>query len=106
MMRLTTTACKEFRRKPVREQRKLLELVLEAADYKEGKLGIVLREPFRTLALSNSGSTGKERPKAFSREAYVEWLPIVDAFRTFCHLPGLQGRMLFEEIASLPTLAA
>lgn len=34
------------------------------------------------------------------------WLPLVDAFRTFCRLPGLQGKMLFAEIASLPSLAA
>jgi hypothetical protein len=35
-----------------------------------------------------------------------QWLPLVDAFRIFCRLPGIEGKKLFAEVASLPALAA
>jgi hypothetical protein len=37
---------------------------------------------------------------------FIGWLPLVDAFRTFCRLPGVEGKILFAEIASFPALAA
>ena len=49
MMRLTSIACREFERQNAREQRKLLELVIDGASWKDGRLESTLHEPFRTM---------------------------------------------------------
>jgi hypothetical protein len=53
-------ACREFERQNAREQRKLLELVINRAMWKEGRLEVTLHEPFQTLARSNSALDQKQ----------------------------------------------
>ena len=83
MMRLTSIACRESERQNTREQRKLLELVVDGADWKEGRLEVTLHEPFRTLsslgARSNSASSTKDEAKAASERKFEDWLPDMDS---------------------------
>lgn len=79
MMRLTSIACREFERQNARERRKLLELVVEGAVWKDGRLEVTLHEPFRTLALSNSASIRKEGAEATSSAEFEKWLPGMDS---------------------------
>ncbi len=79
MMRLTSIACREFERQNARERRKLLELVVEGAVWKDGRLEVTLHEPFRTLALSNSASARKEGAEATSSAEFENWLPGMDS---------------------------
>jgi hypothetical protein len=79
MMRLTSIACREFERQNARERRKLLELVVEGAVWKDGRLEVTLHEPFRTLALSNSASARKEGAEATSSAEFEKWLPGMDS---------------------------
>ena len=79
MMRLTSIACREFHRQNSRERRKLLELVVSGAVWKEGQLEVTLHEPFRTLALSNSVSATKQEKEATSRAEFEKWLPDMDS---------------------------
>ncbi len=79
MMRLTSIACQEFERQNPREQRKLLELVIEGAIWKEGQLELALHEPFKTLALSNPASSTKEGPGGTSQAKFEDWLPDMDS---------------------------
>jgi hypothetical protein len=82
MMKLTSIACREFERQNAREQRKLLELVINGAMWKEGRLEVTLHEPFQTLARSNCASATKNGAKSASEPKLSEWLPMMDAFRT------------------------
>ena len=79
MMRLTSIACREFERQNPREQRKLLDLVVSEANWKDGRLETALHEPFRTLALSNSASTAKDGGEGTSRAELEKWLPGMDS---------------------------
>ena len=60
MMKLTSLASREFERQNAREQRKLLELVVNGAMWKEGRLEVTLHEPFQTLARSNSANAASD----------------------------------------------
>ena len=75
MMRLTSTACREFERQNTREQRKLLGLVVEGASWMEGRLEVTLHEPFGTLARSNSANLTKDEAKGASERNFEDWLP-------------------------------
>lgn len=75
MMKLTSIACREFDRQNAKEQRKLLELVINGAMWKEGRLEVTLHEPFQTLARSNSASATKDGAKGTSEPKLSEWLP-------------------------------
>ena len=79
MMRLTSIACREFERQNIREQHKLLELVVEGASWKEGRLEVTLHEPFRTLARSNSAGSTKDEAKGASEPKFEDWLPDMDS---------------------------
>lgn len=59
MMKLTSIACREFDWQVAREQRKLQELLVNGAMWKEGRLEDILHEPFQTLAHSNPANTKK-----------------------------------------------
>ena len=79
MMKLTSIACREFERQNAREQRKLLELVVNGAMWKDGRLELTLHEPFQTLARSNSASATKDGTKGTSEPKLSEWLPDMDS---------------------------
>jgi site-specific DNA recombinase len=79
MMRLTSIACREFERRNSREQRKLLELVIDGASWRGARLESTLHEPFRTLACSNSGSETKSGGKGASKPQLSDWLPGMDS---------------------------
>ena len=75
MMKLTSIACRDFERQMAREQRKLLELVVNGAMWKEGRLKVTLHEPFQTLARSNSASATKNGAKGTSEPKLSELAP-------------------------------
>jgi len=79
MMKLTSIACREFERQIAREQRRLLELLVNRAMGKEGRLEVTLHEPFRTLARSNSASATKDGAKRTSESKLSNWLPGMDS---------------------------
>ena len=100
MMRLTSTACREFERQNTREQHKLLELVVGGASWLEGRLEVTLHEPFRTLARSNSASSTKDEAKAASERKFEDWLPFVGNYRTFINLPNCDHPALFQTVTT------
>ena len=79
MMRLTSIACRESERQNTREQRKLLELVIDGASWKGARLESTLHEPFRFLACSNSGSETKDGGKGASKPQLSDWFPDMDS---------------------------
>lgn len=63
MMQLTSIACREFEHQNAREQRKLLELVVSTAIWKDGRLELALHEPlvdFGTFELCKYKKTKRE----------------------------------------------
>lgn len=101
ILELASRAAVPFRRQPVEEKRRLLNCVLKGASWQHGSLKTDFRQPFDMLAktaLSNSASDSKENPIEASTGEKEIWLPLVDAFRTFCLAPGAAGRLLFEQV--------
>ena len=74
LIRLTSLACKEFRRQSPRERRKLLGLLVRTATWKNSQLQVTIQEPFRTLQLSNSANTTKDGAKGGSDPQLEDWL--------------------------------
>lgn len=75
MLRLTSQASKLFRRQPGREQRRLIQTVLEKARWKAGTLEISLFEPFEILRHSNQESYRKDNGNAAPSRELEIWLP-------------------------------
>jgi site-specific DNA recombinase len=74
MLRLTSRASELFLEQPPIEQRRLLQVVMEKADWKNGMLRTTLLEPFEILRHSNRESCRKENKNAGSGRDLEVWL--------------------------------
>jgi site-specific DNA recombinase len=74
MLRLTSQACHLFLQEPVSEQRRLLQILIKDAAWKDGALRTTLFEPFDVLRHSNSESHRKEKEKGGSMNDIGIWL--------------------------------
>ncbi len=98
MLRLTSRASELFLQQPAGEQRRLLQVVVEKAAWRDGALRTTLFEPFEILRHSNQESLRKENEKAGSGRDSGIWLPGMDSnheldrFLIFSNLLILQGR--------------
>jgi hypothetical protein len=100
MMRFTSIACREFERQNSRERRKLLELVVAGAVWKDGQLDVTLHEPFRTLALSNSASATKQKREATSQIEFEKWLPSLDSNQEETSCSGISKLLIRQSATS------
>jgi site-specific DNA recombinase len=96
MLRLTSRASELFLQQTAAEQRRLLQMVVQKAAWKEGTLQTALFEPFEILRHSNQESYRKEKEKAGS--GHVE--PTISRFgssgRTRTYNPSVNSRMLYH----------
>jgi len=60
-LRLTSQACQIFQQQPASEQRRLVQVLIQRAAWKDGELHTKLFEPFEILRHSNQESTRKEK---------------------------------------------
>jgi hypothetical protein len=74
ILRLTSRASELFLRQPPHEQRHLLGVVMETADWKDGMLRTTLFEPFEILQHSNRESARKENQNVGSGQDLEVWL--------------------------------
>ncbi|HEV8416255.1 MAG TPA: recombinase family protein [Bryobacteraceae bacterium] len=74
MLHLTSRASELFLKQPAHEQRHLLGVVMEKADWKDGTLRTTLFEPFEVLRRSNRESHRKENENAGSGRDLEVWL--------------------------------
>lgn len=70
----TSTLCKAFPTQPPAEQRRLLALIVEKANWKNEKLETTLRNPFQKLRLSNHAANTKQTGNGPSDEEMKNWL--------------------------------
>jgi site-specific DNA recombinase len=75
MLRLTSRASESFLLQPGAEQRRLLKVVVEKANWQDGALRTTLFEPFEILRHSNQESYRKEKENAGSGREMGIWLP-------------------------------
>jgi hypothetical protein len=61
MLRLTSRASELFLQQPAAEQRRLLQVVVEKAEWRDGALLTTLFEPFQILRHSNKESCRKKK---------------------------------------------
>jgi site-specific DNA recombinase len=74
MMRLTSRAADLFRQQTPGEQRRLLQVVIKNAVWREGELRTTLFEPFDILRHSNQESSRKEKENGGSGRQLGIWL--------------------------------
>jgi site-specific DNA recombinase len=74
MLRLTSRASELFQQQPAAEQRRLLQVVVEKAAWRDGALRTTLFEPFRILRHSNQESYRKEKENGGSGRDLGIWL--------------------------------
>jgi len=74
MMGLMSRASELFLEQPAAEKRRLLEVVIDKAAWKDGTLRTTLFEPFEILRHSNSESSRKEKDNAGSGRNLGIWL--------------------------------
>ena len=89
IIRLTSRASELFLEQPFSEQRRLLQLMIESATWRDGALQTTLFEPFQILRHSNQESRSKENDIDGSGRDLNVWLPSLDTFRTFAGQPAL-----------------
>jgi hypothetical protein len=81
MLRLTSRASELFLQQPAVEQRRLLQMVVEKAAWKDRALQTALFEPFEILRHSNQESCRKEKEETGSGRELGIWLPDQDSNR-------------------------
>jgi site-specific DNA recombinase len=74
MLTLTSRAAESFLGQPPAEQRRLLQVVIEKADWRGGQLRTTLFEPFEILRHSNQESLTKEKDLAGAGRDFEVWL--------------------------------
>ena len=74
MLRLTSRASELFLQQSAAEQRRLLQVVVEKAAWRDGALQTTLFEPFEILRHSNQESYGKEKENGGSGLDLAIWL--------------------------------
>ncbi len=75
MLRLTSRASELFLQQPAVEQRRLLQMVVQKAAWKDGTLQTALFEPFEILRHSNQETYRKERRKRGLHENWESGSP-------------------------------
>lgn len=75
----TSKLCTAFPTQPPSEQRRLLQLLIENASWKDGKFEATLKTPFQKLRDSNRGSQTNDRGNADGGTEIKNWLPVVDS---------------------------
>jgi DNA invertase Pin-like site-specific DNA recombinase len=80
IMGLMSRASELFLDQPAAEQRRLLQVVVEKAAWKDGKLRTTLFEPFEILRHSNRESSRKENENAGLGRDLEIWLPKTDTY--------------------------
>jgi hypothetical protein len=73
-LRLTSQACQMFQQQPATEQRRLLQVLIERAAWKDGALHTKLFEPFEILRHSNQESIRKEKELSGTGRDFGNWL--------------------------------
>ena len=73
-MRLTSQACQMFQQQPASEQRRLLQVLIQRAAWREGALHTKLFEPFEILRHSNLESIRKEKELGGAGHDFKIWL--------------------------------
>jgi DNA invertase Pin-like site-specific DNA recombinase len=73
-MRLTSQACQMFQQQPATEQRRLLQVLIQRAAWKDGELHTNLFEPFEILRHSNQESNRKEKELSGTGRDFGIWL--------------------------------
>ena len=97
-MCLTSQACQSFLQQSGAEQRRMLQVLIQKAEWKDGELRLKLFEPFEILRHSNQQSCTKEKEIAGSGQDLEIWLPGMDSnheldrFFRSRNLQILQGR--------------
>ena len=74
-LRLTSQACQLFQQQPATEQRRLLQILIQRAAWKDGALHTKLFEPFEILRHSNQESNRKEKELGGTGRDFGIWLP-------------------------------
>jgi site-specific DNA recombinase len=73
-LRLTSQACQMFQQQPATEQRRLLQMLIQRAAWKDGELHTKLFEPFEILRHSNQESNRKEKELGGTGRDFGIWL--------------------------------
>jgi site-specific DNA recombinase len=73
-LRLTSQACQLFQQQPATEQRRLLQVLIQRAAWKDGALHTKLFEPFEILRHSNQESNRKEKELGGTGRDFGIWL--------------------------------
>ena len=73
-LRLTSQACQLFQQQPATEQRRLIQVLIQRAAWKEGALHTKLFEPFEILRRSNQESNRKEKELGGTGRDFGIWL--------------------------------
>ena len=73
-LRLTSQACQLFQQQPATEQRRLLQVLIQRAAWREGALHTKLFEPFEILRHSNQESIRKEKELGGAGHDFKIWL--------------------------------
>jgi hypothetical protein len=96
MLRLTSRASELFLQQPAAEQRRLINVVIHKAAWKDGVLQTTLLEPFEILRHSNQESARNEKSNCGSGKDLKIWLPRKRGFqlplRPSGHDQGLNTR--------------
>ena len=91
LMDLTSRAADLFLMQPTAEKQRFLKLVLKSATWQDGRLCTEFENPFESLRRSNQLSRTKHQANGAAVTEIEDWLPSLDAFRTFCCKRGRYG---------------
>ena len=90
LLRLADRAHPLFEKQEPAEKRRLLNFLLSNCVWKDGVLTANYRQPFDMLALAREAAGDTVGGSAAEKASFENWLPIVDAFRTWCATNSLK----------------
>ncbi|MDZ4799137.1 MAG: hypothetical protein SGI92_13305 [Bryobacteraceae bacterium] len=98
LLQLAHRAHDLFERQEPAQKRRLLKFLLSKCVWKAGVLTPEYRQPFDMLALAHEAGGGNEVMSGTKDGQFVNCIPVVDAFRTFCLFHNCSGTDVFPQI--------
>jgi hypothetical protein len=95
-----------FERQEPAGKRRLLSFLLSNCVWKVGMSSAEYRQPFDMLALAREAGGGDEAMSGGKSGQFVNWLPVVDSFRTPAACPPPAIKMLLPQIQTLACAGA
>ena len=106
LLELARNARALFAKQDAHEKKRLLNLVLSNAIWRQGEVEATFRQPFDLLVKTNAEIASEEDPGGDLSTGHAVWLGFLEAFRTLCVSPPAEMKVLMDDMGMLEKVGA